>query len=235
MIFDPQKVICVTSNARQNFSLSYGDTRDALSNRKNFLKSLGVDYCHIVCAGQTHSDNIRLVTEEDQGRGALDYAGSIPDTDAFVTDVRRLPLAIFTADCIPVFLYDPKAQAIGLAHAGWKGVLKGIAPKTVSKLQSFFNVEPKNIYAGFGPSIRSCCCQVGEEFKESVSYGLLSRNGAYYLDLISIAKKQLLDAGLREENISDSQECTCCRKDEYFSFRREKEGAGRMISVLMLK
>jgi len=235
VIFDPRKLICVTSKRPHNFSLSYGDTRNALSDRKSFLASLGVDYRHIVCAQQTHSDNVRLVKEEERGRGALDYESAIPDTDAFVTDVKGLPLAIFTADCIPVFFYEPKSESIGLTHAGWKGVLKGIASKTVSMLQSSFGAEAVNMRAEFGPSIRNCCCQVGEEFKESVSYGLLSRNGVYYLDLIAITKKQLLDAGLREENISDSGACTSCRNNEYFSFRREKEAAGRMISLFMLK
>ena len=108
----------------KNMSLFYGDTREALSNRKNFLNSLGIDYQYLVCAQQVHSSYVRYAREEDKGKGALSYDRAIADTDALITDRRNLPLAVFTADCLSVFLYDAVTPAVGLVHAGWRSSKK---------------------------------------------------------------------------------------------------------------
>lgn len=91
-----------------NMSLKYGETRDSLNNRKNFLQNLGIDYRNLVCAKQIHSSNIEYVTSQYIGKGALSYDTAIENTDALITDKKNIPLAIFTADCLSVFLYDPQ-------------------------------------------------------------------------------------------------------------------------------
>jgi YfiH family protein len=212
-----------------------GNTQETLSNRKSFLEGLGIDYRTLVCAKQAHSDNVRYIEEADRGRGALSYESALFDTDALITDGRNLALAIFTADCLSVFFYDPKTPAIGLVHAGWRGSKKGITAKTIAAMEEYFNTKPQDLYAALGPAIRSCCYQVGEEFTGIFPQELLVRDKRYYLDLASINKKQLLSSGVREENISDCGLCTSCRSDLFFSFRREGESAGRVISVIMLK
>lgn len=195
-------------------SLCYGNAKGALENRKTFLKDLGIDYRDLVCAKQVHGSCVRYAKEEDKGKGALVYDTAIADTDALITDEKNLPLAIFTADCLPVFLYDPITPAIGLAHAGWRGTKENITAKTIKLMQQEFNTQIENIQLGFGPAIRDCC---------------------YELDLTGLNKKQALDLGVKEANISDCGICTSCRNTELFSYRKEKDTSGRMMSVIMLR
>jgi len=110
---DKGLVHAFSSRYEGNMSLSYGDTRDSLNNRENFLAGLGINYKDLVCAQQVHGNQVLYVTEKDKGKGALDYHTAIADTDALVTDKKNLPLAVFTADCLSVFLYDPSTPAIG--------------------------------------------------------------------------------------------------------------------------
>jgi YfiH family protein len=236
-ILDYPGLICATSKRlSKNMSLLYADTRKLLSNRKIFLTSLGIDYQHLVCAKQIHSCNVRYAKDEDKGKGALTYASALADTDALITDKRNIPLAVFTADCLSIFLYDPKTAAIGLAHAGWRSSRKKIIAKTIKLMQEEFNTQIENIHLGFGPAIRQCCYEVGADFKDfSPAEFLIKRNGHFYLDLIGLNKKQALDLGVLEGNISDCGICTSCRNREFFSFRKEGNACGRMISVIMLK
>ena len=236
MIFNHPNLICTfSSRFHQNMSLCYGDTKESLNNRKTFLGNLGVDYRDLVCAKQIHSSCVRYAKEEDKGSGALSYDSSVPDTDAFITDKKRVPLAVFTADCLSVFLFEPKKSIIGLVHAGWRSTKEKITTKTVQLIQREFDIQAKDLCAGFGPAIRGCCFEVGAEFKDDFAYGLKERVGSYYLDLAGINKKELLDLEVREDNIFDPGICTSCRNGEFFSYRKEGKTSGRMMSIILLR
>jgi copper oxidase (laccase) domain-containing protein len=101
-------------------------------------------------------------------------------------------------------------------------------------MQKEFNTHTEGLYVGLGPAIRSCCYEVGKEFINLFSYGLMERDGSYYLDLVGINKKQALSLGVKEENIFDSGICTSCRNEDFFSFRKEGKSCGRIMSVIML-
>ncbi|MEK6727684.1 MAG: peptidoglycan editing factor PgeF [Candidatus Omnitrophota bacterium] len=218
-----------------NMSLCYGDTKDSMSSRKNFLSALGIDYRDLICAKQSHESNIIYVREADKGRGALSYESSITDTDGLITDRKNLPLAIFSADCPSIFLYDYKTKAIGLIHAGWRSTREHIAGKAVKLMQREFNTNPEGLYAGFGPAIRKCCYEVSSDFSAPSDSGMVKRDNRYYFDLIGANKKELLDSGIKEDNIFDPEICTSCLRQEFFSLRREGKPCGRLISVMMLK
>lgn len=218
-----------------NMSLFYGNTKDTLENRRNFLQELGIDYRDLVCAQQVHGSIARYIQETDKGKGALSYDTVLPDTDALITHERNLPLAVFTADCVSIFLYDRKTPSIGLVHAGWRNTRDNIVGKTVKLMQKEFNTEVKDLFVGFGPAITSCCYTVVEDFMDFFPRDLIKRNNHYYLDLAGINKKQLLGLGVRDKNIFDSQICTSCHNEEFFSYRKEGSSCGRMISVMMLK
>jgi YfiH family protein len=232
---DKNIVYAFSTRIFKNMSLSYGDTTDSLSNRMNFLAGLDIDYRNLVCAKQIHASSIRYATQKDKGRGALSYDDAIPDTDGFMTDKRNLPLAIFTADCLSIFLYDPRTPAIGIIHAGWRSTKENITVKAVQLMQEKFNTRAFDLCAWLGPAIRSCCYEVGSDFNKFFSSGLIEKNKRYYLDLPLINKKQLLGLGVKEDNISDPGICTSCRNNEFFSFRKEGENCGRIMSVIMLK
>ncbi len=219
-----------------NMSLFYGDTHDALENRKNFLKGLDIDYRDLVCTKQVHGSAARYIQDKDTGKGALSYDNAISDIDALITDKKNVPLSIFTADCLSVFLYDSKTPGIGLVHAGWRSSKENITRKTVKSMQEKFNTEVEDLYVSFGPAIRDCCYEVGGELTDffAPEY-LIKKDKRYYLDLVGINKKQLLGLGVKDKNIYDSKICTVCRGEDFFSYRKEGSSCSRMMSVMMLR
>jgi hypothetical protein len=216
-------------------SLAYGDTLDSLKNREIFLSGLGIDYRQLVCARQVHGVGVRYAGESDKGKGALSYATALADTDALVTDKKNLALAVFTADCLSVFLYDPRRLAVGIVHAGWQSTKGNIVREAIRVMQDKFDTRSRDLLAGFGPAIRECCYEVGAEFRGYFPGGIIERKGRNYLDLAGVNKGELLDAGVAGKNISDCKICTSCRNDKYFSYRIEAGKAGRMMSVIMLR
>ena len=176
---------------------------------------------------QIHEDGVIVA------QGKASSCSVCPDADAFVTNERGLPIAIRTADCVPVFIYDPKKNVIGLAHAGWKGTKVEIAAKTVQTMRDKFNCECYDLQAAIGPALRPCCYEVGREFLGYFPNDVAERNGKLYLDTIQANRRQLIQAGIKNENIEDSGICTICSPN-YFSFRRDADQSGRMISVMML-
>jgi YfiH family protein len=229
------KVVAAYSTRQDgNMSLCYGDTVGALSDRKKFLGELGIDYSRLVGAQQTHSKNVRYISEADSGKGALAYDSAIPDTDAFITDKPGIPLSVFTADCLSVFLYDPVKGAIAMVHAGWRGTQKGISSVAVESMQEKFKTKPGDLVAYFGPCIRSCCFEVEEDFRKLFPDKVIERSGRLFLDIPRVNAEQLAAAGVRKESISDCGYCTFCQNGRFFSFRKEGERAGRLISVISL-
>lgn len=217
-------------------SFSHGlNTEYVISNRKVFLDSLGINLEHLVCAKQIHDNLVLPVTGKQKGCGALSVETAISNTDAFVTNERNLPLAIFTADCLSIFFFDPVNKAIGIAHAGWKGTRGEVALKTIKLMQREYKTSVSDIVVGFGPAIRNCCYEVGEEFADYFRKELVRKEGRYFLDIVGANKRQLLGVGVKKENINDSGICTSCKHMDFFSYRKEKENAGRMISVIMLR
>lgn len=216
-------------------SLIHGGVKQSLENRKRFLRSLKINYKSLVCAEQVHGSDARYIRENDKGKGALSPDTAIPKTDALITNIRNLPLAVFTADCLPIFLYDRITHSIGLIHAGWRGTRDNIVLKTVELMREKFNTNPKELRADFGPRIKNCCYEVGKEFTNYFKQGLIKRNRHYYLDLAEPNKQQLLSLGVKEKSIFDSGICTSCQNHSFFSYRKERDSCGRMISVTMLK
>lgn len=216
-------------------SFVYGDAKDTLANRRNFLRQLNINYESLVCASQVHGSCIACIGDADRGRGAKSADTALGSTDGLITNVKNLPLAIFTADCLAIFLYDPVKHAIGLIHAGWRGARAGIISKAVESMREKFGSNPENLLAGFGPFLKSCCYQVGDEFKDYFPGGLLKAGNHYYLDLAAVAKEQLLKKKVKETNIGNSGDCTFCNNDKYFSYRKEGSKAGRLMAVIMLK
>lgn len=194
-------LICAFSNRGLNLGLKN------LDNRRKFLEKLEINYKDLVCLKQVHGDGIVLVRKKDKGK-------MISKKDALITGEKNLPIAVFTADCLPIFLYDIKGKVICLIHAGKRGTEKEITKKTVFEMIREYNTEPGDLWAGFGPAIRSCC---------------------YPIDLIRENFNQLIKLGVKRKNISDSKFCTSCGNDKFFSYRKEGNLCGRMMSVMMLK
>jgi len=158
--------------------------------------------------------------------------------DAMITNARKIPLMVMVADCIPILLFDPVQKVIGVAHAGRNGTFLRIVEKTIEKMQKTYGCEAKDIMIGLGPSIQSCCYEVGQEladictknFKEGF---IMIENEKYFLDLQALNLSQMLEAGILKEHIEISSTCTACDTN-YFSYRRERE-TGRFAGFIMIR
>lgn len=154
----------------------------------------------------------------------------IPKTDAAITNIPRLALLVFTADCLSIHFHA--GTWVGLAHAGWRGTQENIAVKTLSILCQKAGVPASEVRVIFGPSICGDHYEVGEEFRGYFGPpSLQERNGKLCLDVRADNRQRLLRAGVLPEKILDRDHCTVCQNDLFYSFRREKEAAGRMVSL----
>ncbi len=200
-------------------------TRDSKQNvQKNytlFCEALGMNPKNVVLGNQTHSLHVRKVTFEDAGKGVFkerDYT----DVDALITNEIGLPIAIHTADCVPVTLVDKKTHAIGNAHCGWRGTLGKLAEKTFDVMHEAFGSCAEDMVAFIGPCIHKCCYEVSEalykEFLATFADNSLCfvQEEKFYLDLPGLNRKVLTDLGI---TVYTADICTCCHCDTFYSHR----------------
>ena len=204
-------------------------------NREKIAQALGwKSGLSFVLANQTHSDRIVVVDAEGhQGWQSLESA--IQDCDALISGEKNLVLAVLTADCVPILLYDKEKEVIAAVHAGWKGTKASIVAKTVQKMQECFGCDPLDIIAGIAPAIGSCCYEVGIEVAEhfmSYPQACQPKGEKYMLNLPLINQAQLLEVGLLEEHIELSNICTACEVASFFSYRKEQGCTGRFMSMI---
>lgn len=216
-----------------NLALHVGDEAGlVLKNRRAYAAALGLDAGKFTCCEQVHGSNVAVVDEALAGKGAEAYSDAVKNTDALVTNLPQLPLMLFFADCVPVIFADPVSGSIGLAHAGWRGTVAGIAASTVAKMQEAFGAKPENIMAGIGPGIGQCCYEVDDKVYEAgkkyTGCFTAKENGRYMADLQAWNRLALLDAGLLPQNIYNAGVCTQCNKELFFSYRAENGKTGRM-------
>ncbi len=140
----------------------YDPDENILENFTRIGRFFGVKPERIVCAQQTHTANVRIITEGDAGKGVTrprDYT----DVDGIITNVPGLVLYTSHADCVPLYFYDPVKKVIALSHSGWKGTVSRIGAVTIRKMHEHYGCDPKDIYAAVGPSICSDCYEVSED------------------------------------------------------------------------
>jgi YfiH family protein len=217
-----------------SFALHTGEDKTLiLQNRKN-LKSEHLKGFKFVVLSQIHSDKvIKIDKVEDIGW----HQPSHIQGDAIITNKTGVALGILTADCVPVMLFDPTNEAIANIHSGWRGTSSNIIKKTIKQMQKEYNTDPADLIVALGASIRGCCYEVGNEVaKEFLNYpeALQKRGDKFLLDVALICKKELLELGVEEANISISSDCTSCQNNRFFSYRKDKT-SGRFISLIALK
>lgn len=219
-----------------NLSFTRGDEESCVKeNYRRISDAMGFDMNSIVTSDQTHTNNVRKVTEKDRGKGIViprDYT----DTDGMITNVPGLVLATFYADCVPLYFADPANHAIGLSHSGWRGTVQKIGAVTIEKMSEEYGSNPKDLKVAIGPSICQECYEVSEDvieefekvFDKKYRNKLFYRkeNGKYQLNLWMANKIIFLEAGIPEENISMPNLCTCCNPEFLFS-HRASHGKGK--------
>ncbi len=221
------------------FNLGFRVLDDEDSVRENYRLlscDLGFSLSRAVLSKQTHTDNIRVVTEADCGKGIV-IESDIEDTDALVTNIPNIPLIVFAADCTPILMYDREKRTVAAVHSGWRGTVQKIAAKCVDVMTSEFGSNPKDIVCALGPSIGPCCFEFGEEavIYFDKKYYKQKPNGKYDIDLWSFNRDILLESGILQQNIDMSKVCTMCSSDRFYSYRAHREGTGRQAAVIVMK
>lgn len=219
------------------------DIQDAVENRRRLCDALGWSLEHTVSGEQIHGDCVKVVTREDRGKGAFTYASALAETDALVANQHGIVLSSFYADCVPLFFFDPVKKVVALAHAGWKGTFLAIGQKTIAEMQKVFRTVPEDCLVAIGPSIGACCYEVDEKLYQTFKgrFTWLDKvfksngEGKWRLDLWKTNYIQLLEMGIREENIIESRICTSCNTELFFSHRKENGRTGRMGAFIALR
>ncbi len=210
-----------------NLSYSVGDKKEIVDlNRKLFFEELGLNEKTVSYQKQVHEDYIREVN----------VSGNCGESDALITTSKNLGLAISSADCPAVFIYDPVKKIIAAVHSGWRGTDKKIVQKTIIKLKDEFNSNPQDLVCYVGPSISQKNYEVGEEvankFDEEFN---LKKENKFYLDVSGANYKMLIDEGVKEVNIQVSKLCSFEYENILHSYRRDGQKSGRALGVIAMK
>jgi polyphenol oxidase len=189
---------------------AHGNMRDP-SARNTLLQKVGILPSALVTAKQVHGTSVATAASKDGGK-------ELDSVDGLITATDGMAVAVFTADCLPVFLASVRGdrKAVGVIHAGWRGLAAGIITRAVEKFKKEFNAKPEELTAAIGPHIQECCYEAGPELKEA--FGI--RSSATNIDLSQIAVKQLEAAGVR--NVSLNGRCTHHENGMFYSHRKDK-------------
>jgi len=194
---------------------------------RRLATALGLDQAPIAWAKQVHGATAATVRDEP----ALAASLHVGECDALATDRAGVALVVQTADCVPILLSGN--GAVGAAHAGWRGSARNVAASAVDALREL-GAEPASLRAWLGPSIGSCCYEVGGEVAAQFAGDFVRSNcgGGFRLDLRGVNVAQLVEAGVPREAIAVHPGCTKCGGEPFASWRRDGARAGRMIALI---
>jgi YfiH family protein len=214
---------------------------DALSVQKNRIRlAVALDYQpeDVTVGQQVHGTHIARVTAHQRGLGHFCASDALPETDGLVTTEPGIVLMAHSADCTLLFFHDPQRNCIALAHAGWRGAVAGMAEAMVEEM-ALLGCLRENIRVALSPSIGPCCYRVGENVVQATQSNFrddvfIQKQEGIYFDLPGLQARQLMTAGIREENLLRSRYCTNCHHELFFSYRASGGTTGRMAGVIAM-
>ena len=212
----------VTHASHGNFSLSRGEDPELVQERRRkFLEELGLGDARVVAPKLHHSGAVAILTDPSSANG--DAPAGI--YDAIVTRGDGIVLAVTVADCVPVFFVHPDSKVIGVAHAGWRGIVAGIVPNVIHAIEESFGVPPEELFVATGPAIRGPSYEVGPEVAGLFPEEFAVPSGAedsdrFFLDLPSCALSQARGKGVPRDNLVDFSLCTWSHPGDLHSYRR---------------
>lgn len=222
--------------ASLNLGGNVGDSPEAVAeNYRRIYAALDMDGSRSCSVWQVHSADTIVATAPTPERGWITHA------DGMVTDQPATPLVMRFADCVPVLFHDPVQQAIGIAHAGWRGTLQGAGVSVLHKMIDTFGSRPSDIRAAIGPSISAACYQVGAEVVSAVEWyfgttdGLIQydpNDNTPHFDLWAANALDLRRNGVEQVEVMGI--CTASNTDDFFSHRAESGKTGRFVAVISL-
>ena len=229
--------------ASMNLGVNRGDDPERVrENFRRFCAAIGAEREGLVFSSQVHGDGVRTVTSADLGKGleqTVDY-----EADALITDVPGAVLTVFSADCLPILLYDPVRRAVGAVHAGWRGTALGIVEKAVERMVDCYGCDRLDLLAAIGPGISKCCFETHEDVPNAMTEALgacalpfieVLPTGKFHVDLKGLNARRLEGAGLKPEHIARSPDCTACRPDQCWSHRVTHGERGSQAAMIALR
>jgi len=192
----------------------------------------------LISLKQVHGEEIAIFNGDKEE--AAELWGK--EGDALITRTPGFAIGVFTADCLPILLFDPQQRVVAAVHAGWRGTAQGVVKKVVAKMAEKFSCRREEIQAGLGPAIGPCCYEVDEPVESAFRqkghpwefFASLRRPGKWSLDLKKANTHLLEEAGVSKGNITILDDCTACQPDLFFSYRREKGTRGRHLNFIAL-
>ncbi len=224
--------VSTDSYSSLNLGFHVGDIHDrVLENHHIVSNSLEFELSSLVSCRQVHGSTIALIDKGYQNTDSYLPNKTIAETDALITDIPGVILMTRHADCVPILFYNSKTHTVAVVHAGWKGTLAHIGPKTVEVLEREYKCQRKDVQAALGPSIGPCCYHIGNTMAVQASKKLVrgntfikeGSNQEMSFDLWQANKEQLLTAGIPEENIYSAEVCTSCKLTTFFLTGRKKK------------
>jgi len=224
-----------------NYDVREGDNKVNIEHHKAVVGRLfGFEAKRLLTINQVHGDDVLVIDKPVKNISDM----SKTSADAIITNQYGVAIGVMTADCVPIILVDTVKKVIGMVHAGWKGTVKGVIPRTLEKMVKQFGSDKKAILAAIGPSIGQCCYEVDrsvvKEFgvtgSDSGDNEFIKKEGdGWRIDLKRANLNQLLSAGILEKNISMESICTSCRNDLFFSYRADGKKTGRQLNFIVMK
>ncbi|WP_160680083.1 peptidoglycan editing factor PgeF [Clostridium sp. C8-1-8] len=230
MIHEDSFIKMGVTTALNNTNFKF-DTEEGKGNLKLLKESLGIN--KISYLKQIHSDKIIIADDSTELSGLI-------EGDALITSCGDTLIGVFTADCVPVLIYDINKKVIAAVHSGWKGTYNSIVMKTVETMINDFQCTVESIKVFIGPHIKQCCYEVSKElidkFKAEKLYSDKNINSGRYLSLEKCIEAQLINIGVDKTNILKSNLCTLCEKKvKLHSYRKDGEHSGRMFTYIYFK
>ena len=219
------------------------DALRVLDARLTLAMQLGVDLDDLVMPRQTHSCRVAVINERFRALDIDKQEAALEGVDALVTSLKGVVIGVNTADCVPIVLVDGQAGVIAVAHAGWRGTVGRIGEAVVKEMCRQ-GASADHIQAALGPSICQECFEVGDEVVEAFKQAhfnlddIVTRNaatGKAHIDLRTANRAVLVAAGVPVGNIVESQHCSRCEHDRFFSARRLGINSGRTFTGIYRK
>lgn len=227
-----------------NLGAYCGDQPENVSeNRKRLCDILSITPSCLFVPHQTHDTKNRIIDESFLSADKASQINKLEGIDALITAIPGICIAVTTADCVPLIIYDPKKQVVAAIHAGWRGTVNSIASKTIESMTCLFGVDPADLLVGIAPSIGQKAFEVGQEVVDAFSVTGIDttsiccynkESGKPHIDLVEINRQQLIKSGVNSEHIERSGICTHTMNTDFYSARRLSIHSGRFLTGILL-
>lgn len=234
------------SDARGNFNtgLFCGDCEATVEkNLQRLCQALHIGREKLVYPHQTHGAKVFVINHSFFNLPTYKQKEALDGTDALITDLTETAIAVTTADCVPILLYDPVRKAAAAIHAGWRGTVQQIARHALDAMRQRYGCCPEDIYAAIAPCIGCDAYEVGDEVAEAFAQSgydlekIAYRNaasGKYHIDLAAANADLLLRNGISLERLEVSGLCTYTLHNTFYSFRALGADTGRILTGILI-